>query len=157
MFGSQIHATVPHRLPGMTGSALGLGSAIAATVLGKVLDAAFGVGSRPVLGLVLLAAVAVGVGSVTTVAGALGCAAQCWGMYSGFVLHGFGELRLDPSSRFALLLLTGLAVGASVLGLTLNIALTRYRTRAMTSAVRAEPASDQPRRLVSVGGRTFRG
>jgi hypothetical protein len=157
MFGSRIYAAVPPRLPGMTGSALGFGTAIAATVLDKVLDAAFGVGSRPLLGLALLAAVALGVGSVTTVVGALACAAQCWGMYSGFVLHGFGELRLDPSSRFGLLLLVVLGVGASLLGLALGVALDRYRTRVVTSALPAGAAGDQSRRSVLVGGRTFRG
>lgn len=157
MFGSRIDAVVPPRLPGLTGSALGFGAAIAATVLDKVLDAAFGLGSSPMLGLALLAAVALGVGSMTTLAGALAGAAQCWGMYSGFVLHGFGELRLDPSSRIALLLLVGLAVVASVLGLALGIVLDKHRTRALTSALRAHAAGDQPRRAVPVGGRTFRG
>lgn len=155
MFGSRMYAAVPPRLPGMTGSALGFGAAIAATVLDKVLDAAFGLGSRPLLALALLAAVALGVGSVTTMAGALACAAQCWGMYSGFVLHGFGQLQLDPSSRVALPLLVGLAVGGSLLGMAVSAALGRYRTRAMTSVFRAEAADDRPRRPIPVGGRAF--
>lgn len=157
MFDSRISVTVTPRLPGTAGSALGFGSAVAATVLGAVLGRVFDADSRPVLGLALLAAVAVGVGSMTTVAGALACAAQCWGMYSGFVLHGFGELRLDPVSRFALLLLLGLGVGASVLGLAVGVVLDRHRVRAVTSLARAERPDDlaAPRRPVSVDGRTF--
>ncbi|MDT7678263.1 MAG: hypothetical protein QOD82_6165 [Pseudonocardiales bacterium] len=101
------------RLTGGVGSAIGFGAAIVATLLGWCL----GAGDRPAVGLVLLAAVAVGVGATTTLPGALAAAAQCWGMYSGFELHRFGELRLDASSRSALVLLLTVGVAASLLGL----------------------------------------
>ena len=101
------------RLTGGVGSAIGFGAAIGATLLSWCL----GAGDRPEVGLVLLAAVAVGVGATTTLPGALAAAAQCWGMYSGFELHRFGELRLDATSRSALVLLLTVGVAASLLGL----------------------------------------
>jgi hypothetical protein len=100
------------RLAGGTGSALGFAGAIVATLLGWAL----GVGTHPQVGLVPLAAVAVCVGATTTLPGALSAAAQCWGMYSGFELHRFGELRLDGPSRSGLVLLVVLGVAASLLG-----------------------------------------
>lgn len=145
MFGS--------RLPAAAGSALGFGAAVAATLLAWTLAWTVGAEARPVLALVLLAAVAVGVGSMTTLAGALACAAQCWGLYSGFVLHRYGELWLDPPSRLALVLLVALGVGASLLALGLDAVLTRRRMRAVTSAVRSEMAP-VPRRPVPVGPTT---
>jgi hypothetical protein len=100
------------RLAGGTGSALGFAGAIVATLLGWAL----GVGTHPQVGLVPLAGVAVCVGATTTLPGALSAAAQCWGMYSGFELHRFGELRLDGPSRAGLVLLVVLGVAASLLG-----------------------------------------
>jgi hypothetical protein len=101
------------RLTGGVGSAIGFGAAIVATALGWCV----GAGDRPEVGLVLLAAVAVGVGATTTLPGALAAAAQCWGMYSGFELHRLGELRLDAPGRPALVLLLTVGVAASLLGL----------------------------------------
>jgi hypothetical protein len=111
-------ATSWHRLTGGAGSAMGFGAAIVATAFGWCL----GAGERPEVGLVLLAAVAAGVGATTTLPGALAAAAQCWGMYSGFELHRFGELRLDASSRSALVLLLTVGVAASLLGLAATAA-----------------------------------
>jgi hypothetical protein len=133
MFDSRISALVPPRLPGSTGSALGFGAAVAATLVARVGGAA----ERPLLGLVLLAVVAAGVGSVTTVPGALAASAQCWGLYSGFVLHRLGEIRLDPPSRSALLLLLALGPAASLLTLALGAVLARPRRRALTEAAQA--------------------
>jgi hypothetical protein len=100
------------RVTGGSGSALGFGAAIVATLLGW----AVGAGSHPVVGLVLLSGVAVGVGATTTAIGAVAASAQCWGMYSGFELHRLGELRLDPAGRSALLVLLALGLAASLLG-----------------------------------------
>jgi len=111
------------RVAGGVGSALGFGAAILATLLGWAL----GAGSHPMVGLVLLAGVAVGVGATTTLLGALAASAQCWGMYSGFELHRLGELRLDPSSRAALLLLLGLGLAASLVGLVVRSRVTSRR------------------------------
>ena len=107
------HSAAPWpRLAGGVGSALGFAGAIVATLLGWAL----GAGTYPQIGLVPLAAVALGVGATTTLPGALAAAAQCWGMYSGFELHRFGELRLDGPSRSGLVLLVVLGVAASLLG-----------------------------------------
>ncbi|WP_156994043.1 hypothetical protein [Pseudonocardia acaciae] len=155
MFGSRISATVPPRLPGTAGSALGFGAAVAATLVAWPLGELFGAASRPVLGLVLLAVVAVGVGSVTTLAGAVACAAQCWALYSGFVLHRFGELWLDPPSRFALALLVTSGAGASLAGLACGAVLARHRIRAVASAARAE-VTQARRPVLSTGGHRMR-
>jgi hypothetical protein len=127
------------RLTGGVGSAIGFGAAIVATLLGWCL----GAGDRPAVGLVLLAAVAVGVGATTTLPGALAAAAQCWGMYSGFELHRFGELRLDATSRSALVLLLTVGVAASLLGL----AATGQASRAGRSPV-ARPVERTGVRMV---------
>jgi hypothetical protein len=100
------------RLADPTGSALGFDAGILATLLAWLTAA----GVYPEAGLVPLAAVAVGVGACTTVPGALAAAAQRWGLYCGFELYRFGELRLDGPSRNALVTLLGLAVAASLLG-----------------------------------------
>lgn len=107
---------VPPRLPGSTGSALGFFAGIAATLVAFPL----GADDWPPVALVLLGLVVLVVGLSTTLLGALAGAAQCWGLYSGFVLHQFGELHLDGPGRVALVLLAGLAVTASVAGLALR-------------------------------------
>ncbi|HWN35727.1 MAG TPA: hypothetical protein VNP03_23460 [Pseudonocardia sp.] len=125
------------RVPGGVGSALGFGAAIVATLLGW----GIGAGSHPVVGLGLLAAVAVGVGVTTTVIGAVAASAQCWGMYSGFELHRLGELRLDPASSAALLLLLGLGLAASLLGLAVT---SRRECRPLAGSTPALPAMAGP-------------
>ena len=74
------------------------------------------------------------------------------------VLHGFGELGLGPASRSALLLLLGLGVGASVLGLAAG-----RRARAVPGGARGDlarlgglrptaPVHDQNSRQVAFDG-----
>jgi hypothetical protein len=125
------------RVPGGFGSALGFGAAILATLLGW----GIGAGSHPVVGLVLLAAVAVGVGATTTVIGAAAASAQCWGMYSGFELHRLGELRLDPAGSAALLLLLAVGLTASLVGLAVT---SRRESRRPAGSTPALPARTGP-------------
>jgi hypothetical protein len=154
MLRSEYSAAPWPRLPGGSGSALGFGAAIAATLLGWAL----GAGTNPEIGLVPLAAVAVCVGATTTLPGALAAAAQCWGMYSGFELHRFGELRLDPPARSALVLLVVLGLAASVLGLVAHAARTAGSTRKRASGPRrvslealiSHRESRRPERLMPV-------
>jgi hypothetical protein len=124
------------RLGGGVGSAIGFGAAIVATLVGWCV----GAGDRPEVGLVLLAAVAVGVGATTTLPGALAASAQCWGMYSGFELHRLGELRLDASGRSALVLLLTAGVAASLLGLAAGAAGQAGRSGRSPSVPRVERA-----------------
>lgn len=106
-------AALPPRVTGPNGSALGLMAGGGVTIVGHLV----GVGGYPEVGLALLALATLAVGAGTTVPGALACAAQAWGMYSGFWLHGLGELRLDRPSVTGLVVLVLLGVSASALAL----------------------------------------
>lgn len=128
------------RVAGGVGSSLGFLTGIAATLLGWAL----GAGSHPAVGLALLAGVVVGVGATTTLLGAVAASAQCWGMYSGFELHRLGELRLDPASRSALLLLLGLGVAASLVGLAVTSRREFRRPAGSTPVLPALPDSAIP-------------
>jgi hypothetical protein len=44
-----------------------------------------------VIGLVLLAGTVASVAAVTTFAGAVAAAAQCWGLWDGFLVNGLGS------------------------------------------------------------------
>jgi K+-sensing histidine kinase KdpD len=68
-------------------------------------------------GLELLAGVALVVGAITTLFGALASAVQCWALYCGFLENRFGVLTLDPSSVWALSFLLTVGVLASALAL----------------------------------------
>lgn len=106
---------VTWRLPrttGLSGSGLGFGWGIVATCVGAV--------AGPEVGLVLLAVVAVSVGAVTTVPGAMLGAAQCWALYTGFLHNELGVLSMDGNSRFALHLLLSVGLAASVLALVVR-------------------------------------
>src|SRR5213075_1804021 len=70
-------------VPGGIGSALGFLAGTAATLLG----AAVGARDHPVLGLALLGCVALTVAAVTSAAGALAGAAQCWALWDGFLVN----------------------------------------------------------------------
>lgn len=132
--------TVPPRLPGSTGSALGFFVGIGATLVAFPL----GAGDWPPIALALLGVVVLAVGVSTTLLGALASAAQCWGLYSGFVLHQFGELHLDGPERVALALLVGLALAASAAGLAVRMHAEKTES--------AEPAPAQLT-LVTASGR----
>jgi hypothetical protein len=101
---------------GATGSALGFGSAVVAVLFAALLSSVIGWSDRAPVSLALLALALIGVSALTTVPGALAVALQSWAVYSGFVVHGLGELRLDAADRSALLWLVLLAVAASLLG-----------------------------------------
>ncbi len=97
------------RTTGLSGSGLGFGWGIVATCLGAL--------TGPDIGLVLLAVVAVSVGAMTTVPGAVIGAAQCWALYTGFLDNRFGVLSMDDNSEFALHLLLSVGFAASVVAL----------------------------------------
>jgi hypothetical protein len=121
--------TVAPPVTGATGSALGFGSAVAAVLFGALVSSVIGWSDRAPVSLALLALAMIGVGVLTTVPGALAAAAQGWAVYSGFVVHGLGELRLDPADRSALLWLVLLAVAASLLGRVPRVRRVRSESR----------------------------
>lgn len=102
------------------GFGLGFGASVLAALVGAGGAELFGSSTRAAITLVTLAAVVLGVSAITTVPGALSSAALAWGVFSGFVSHQYGELRLDRPDRLVLELLVVLAVVASLLGLGLR-------------------------------------
>ena len=117
-------------MPGGIGSVLGLLTGTAATLL----DAALGARTHPILGLVLLGGTALTVASLTSAAGALASATQCWTLWDGFLVNRFGELTLTRSTALALLLLTFAAPAAAVIA----------------SWLRAELLDSDPRNLANI-------
>jgi len=118
-------------VPGGVGSALGLFAGTAAALLGAALDGH----DHPALGLALLGGTAVTIAGLTSAAGALAAAAQCWALWDGFLVNRFGELTITRASALALLVL---AVVAPV------VAATGRRLRAGLP----EHAPPDPRRLL---------
>ena len=118
-------------VPGGVGSALGLLAGTAAALLGAALDAR----DHPALGLALLGGTAVTIAGLTSAAGALAAAAQCWALWDGFLVNRFGELTITRASALALLVV---AVVAPV------VAATGRRLRAGLP----EHAPPDPRRLL---------
>lgn len=114
------------RTTGLSGSGLGFGWGVVATCLGAL--------TGPDIGLVLLAVVAVSVGAVTTVPGAVLGAAQCWALYTGFLDNQLGVLRMDDNSEFALHLLLSVGFAASVVALLIRALATGPEPRAGTVA-----------------------
>ncbi|MDT7710568.1 MAG: hypothetical protein QOG20_6175 [Pseudonocardiales bacterium] len=92
------------RIPGPLGAVLGLPVG-AATALG-----AWPFGGGPVVGLVLIIAAALWLGSATTAVGGVIAAVQMWGCYDGFVLHRLGTLHDGRADLLAL----GMAAGAAL-------------------------------------------
>jgi hypothetical protein len=82
------------RIPGPVGSAAGFAAGIVATII------ASGAGAigQPGVGLAIVALAVAAVSALTTVAGALATAAQCWLLYAGFIMGRSGNLVLNDSS-----------------------------------------------------------
>jgi hypothetical protein len=99
-----VHGSLAERswLSGGTGSALGFGSAALSALLGALGGALFGWPARAPITLGLLLGSVLCVSAVTTLTGAVSTAAQSWAVYSGFVLHRMGELRLEQQDRVVL-------------------------------------------------------
>ena len=57
--------------------------------------ALLGARDAPGIGLVLLGGTVVAVAAVTTYAGAVAAAVQCWGLWDGFLVNGLGQLKVD--------------------------------------------------------------
>ncbi|GGM82182.1 hypothetical protein GCM10012275_61050 [Longimycelium tulufanense] len=104
------------RLRALDGSALGFGTGLLATTLVVLLGAT----RFPTVGLVLVLAVVLGVAAVTTVPGATLVAAQCWGLYAGFLLGRAGEIVWDERGGWAAAVLFAAALLASVVGRMLS-------------------------------------
>jgi hypothetical protein len=90
---------------GGLGAAVGFGAGVLSTCAGALLGAR----DAPVTGLVLLAGTVAAVAAVTTFAGAVAAAAQCWGLWDGFLVNGLGQLRVDRGGRQELVALVGCA------------------------------------------------
>ena len=112
------------RISGPLGSAAGFAAGIVATLVAVLA----GAGTRPEIGLFLLALAVAGVSAITTVTGALATSMQCWLLYDGFVVGRSGSLVLDDAALetgglFAIIALaaTGIAGG----GATAHARLTR--------------------------------
>ncbi len=99
------------RMPAMIAISAGFG-------VGLVLAAGFALfGPGPITGIVVLAVVTVVLSWLSTVPGALGIGAMSWLFYSGFVVHGQGQLAVSGTRD---------AVAAAILvGLGLVVSLSR--------------------------------
>ncbi|MEV4310805.1 hypothetical protein [Actinocrispum sp. NPDC049592] len=102
------------RISGPLGSAAGFAAGIVAAVLASIAGAV----EHHSIGLFALALAIAGVSAITTVAGALATAAQCWLLYASFIVGRSGSLVFDESSAdtagiFAIIALaaTGLSRG----------------------------------------------
>lgn len=82
------------RIPGPLGSAAGFAAGIVATIIASVA----GTVGQPGLGLAVVALAVAAVSALTTLAGALATAAQCWLLYAGFIMGQSGSLVLNDSS-----------------------------------------------------------
>jgi hypothetical protein len=56
---------------------------------------------------VLLGGTVVAVAAVTTYAGAVAAAVQCWGLWDGFLVNGLGQLKVDRGGWPGLVALVG--------------------------------------------------
>jgi hypothetical protein len=102
------------------GFALGFAASVGSGLIGGLGAELFGSAARAGITLVTLAVAVIGVSAITTLPGALSSAALGWGVFSGFVIHQYGQLSLDRPDRLVLMLLMVLAVAASLLGLALR-------------------------------------
>ncbi len=117
------HGDLPNRDPDPSGGwplpgPLGVAAGFFASIVVTTLAWAFGAGSEPRVGLALLTVIAIALGAMTTVPGAIGAGALCWAFYSGFVLDRAGTLTLDRGGGQALLtILLSAVVASAVAGL----------------------------------------
>jgi hypothetical protein len=111
---------------------LGLAVGFVASIVVTMISWAFGAGSDPRVGLVLLTLTAIAVGAVTTVPGAIGAGALCWAFYSGFVLDRLGSLTLDRGGGQALLTIVLSAMVASAVAGLVRWARAVAADRALT-------------------------
>ncbi|HEV7450974.1 MAG TPA: hypothetical protein VGO16_06225 [Pseudonocardiaceae bacterium] len=150
-FAYQDHERVGVSLPGPLGLAAGFVASIAVTMLAW----AFGAGSDPSVGLVLLTLTAIVVGAMTTMPGAIGAGALCWAFYSGFVLDRAGTLTLDRGGGQALLTILLCAMVASVVAGLLQWARAVAADRALARSIAVEEG-DHPEwsHIGAIGGPT---
>jgi len=124
-------------LPGPLGLAAGFFVSIVVTMLAW----AFGAGSDPRVGLVLLTLTAIVIGAVTTMPGAIGAGALCWAFYSGFVLDRAGTLTFDRGGGQALLTILLSAVVASAVAGLMRWARAVAADRALARSLSANPVA----------------
>lgn len=102
-------------IPGPLGSTIGFGAGLLTTVAAALLGAR----DAPALGVMLLAAAAIA--AITTLAGAVAAAAQCWAFWDGFLVNGLDRLNADRGGWQGLVLLV-----AAVAVVYLAAAAVRY-------------------------------
>jgi len=88
-------------VPGRFGFALGFATGVPVTILAV----AAGATSHPVWALITLTVAVAAVSAVTTLGAALGTAAVCWSLHSGFVLGRRGDLVFTAGSLRAAVVL----------------------------------------------------
>ncbi len=117
---------------GALGSTIGFGAGVLITIVAALLGARDG----SAIGLVLLVASAVA--AITTLAGALLAAAQCWAFWDGFLVNDLGRLTTDRGGwqGLVLLLLVAAVVQLSSVGIRRLATgrLTRSDSRRLPSA-----------------------
>lgn len=139
---------------GVLPGALGLAAGFVASIVMTMLAWAFGAGSDPRVGLVLLTLTAIAVGAVTTVPGAIGAGALCWAFYSGFVLDRAGTLTFDRGGGQALLtILLSAVVASAVVGL-MRWARAVAADRALARSLSASANTPTWSHIGAIGGPT---
>lgn len=106
------------RMSGLSGSALGFASSLV-LITGEVV---LGASRWPVAALAPALVLIIALSAATTLPGALFAAAQCWGLYAGFVLGHSGQLALTDRSAAAAGALLCAALLGSLLGVLIRFA-----------------------------------
>ncbi len=139
---------------GVLPGALGLVAGFVASIVMTMLAWAFGAGSDPRVGLVLLTLTAIAVGAMTTVPGAIGAGALCWAFYSGFVLDRAGTLTFDRGGGQALLTILLSAMVASAVAGLMRWARAVAADRALARSLSASANTPTWNHIGAIGGPT---
>ena len=153
------HGDLPYQDPDPLGvwplsGPLGAAAGFFASIFVTMLAWAFGAGSDPRVGLVLLTLTAIAVGVVTTVPGAIAAGALCWAFYSGFVLDRAGTLTLGRGGGQALLTILLCAMVASAVAGLLRWARAVAADRALARSLSTRATTPRWSHIGAIGGPT---